>query len=100
MYVEYVERCTMEAFLDCHIHAFRHLGGVPAEILYGQHEKRGDQPPGWQGELQHRVSAFCPSLRLHAQGLPAIQPMGQGQGGAADGLYPGALLAGLRLHDP
>jgi len=34
MYVEYIERCTMEAFLDCHIHAFRHLGGVPAEILY------------------------------------------------------------------
>ena len=34
MYVEYVERCTMEAFMDCHINAFRYLGGVPAEILY------------------------------------------------------------------
>jgi len=34
MYVEYVERCTMESFLDCHINAFKYLGGVPAEILY------------------------------------------------------------------
>ena len=34
MYVEFVERCTLESFLDCHINAFKYLGGVPAEILY------------------------------------------------------------------
>jgi len=34
MYVEYVDRCTLESFMDCHINAFRYLGGVPAEILY------------------------------------------------------------------
>jgi len=34
MYVEFVERCTFEAFLDCHIHAFHFLGGVPTEVLY------------------------------------------------------------------
>lgn len=34
MYVEYVERLTLESFLDCHIRAFGYLGGVPAEILY------------------------------------------------------------------
>lgn len=34
MYVELVERCTLETFLDCHIHAFHFLQGVPAEILY------------------------------------------------------------------
>jgi transposase len=33
-YVEFVERCTLESFLDGHIRAFRYLGGVPAEILY------------------------------------------------------------------
>jgi transposase len=33
-YVEFVERCTMDAFMDCHIHAFAYLQGVPAEILY------------------------------------------------------------------
>lgn len=34
MYVEYVNRCTLESFMDCHINAFRYLRGVPAEILY------------------------------------------------------------------
>jgi len=34
MYVEFVERCTLEVFMDCHLRAFRHLKGVPAEILY------------------------------------------------------------------
>lgn len=34
MYVEFVERCTLESFMDCHLRAFRQLRGVPAEILY------------------------------------------------------------------
>ncbi len=34
MYVEFVDRCTMSVFLDCHIHAFNHFDGVPGEILY------------------------------------------------------------------
>ena len=34
MYVEFVERCTMSAFLDCHKSAFGYFGGVPGEILY------------------------------------------------------------------
>lgn len=34
MYVEFVKRCTLETFMDCHIRAFRYLGGIPAEILY------------------------------------------------------------------
>lgn len=34
MYVEFVDRCTMDVFMDCHISAFRYLQGVPAEILY------------------------------------------------------------------
>jgi len=34
MYVEFIPHCTLESFMDCHINAFRYLGGVPAEILY------------------------------------------------------------------
>jgi transposase len=34
MYVEFVERCTLEVFMDCHIRAFRYFGGIPSEILY------------------------------------------------------------------
>jgi transposase len=34
LYVQFVRRCTLEAFLDCHIGAFHYLKGVPAEVLY------------------------------------------------------------------
>jgi transposase len=34
MYIEFVEQCSLETFLDCHIHAFHYLQGVPGEILY------------------------------------------------------------------
>jgi transposase len=34
MYVKFVEHCTLEIFMDCHINAFHYLGGVPEEILY------------------------------------------------------------------
>jgi len=33
-YTEFVERCTLESFMDGHIRAFRFLQGVPAEILF------------------------------------------------------------------
>lgn len=34
IYAEFIERCDLPGFLDCHLHAFEHLGGVPEEILY------------------------------------------------------------------
>jgi transposase len=34
MYVEFVRHCTMNIFMDCHIHAFKYLQGTPAEVLY------------------------------------------------------------------
>ena len=34
IYSEFVERCDLPTFLDCHIHAFDHFGGVTEEILY------------------------------------------------------------------
>lgn len=34
MYVEYINHCTLDSFMDCHANAFRYLGGIPAEILY------------------------------------------------------------------
>jgi hypothetical protein len=34
IYIEFVERCILERFMDGHIRAFRFLQGVPGEILY------------------------------------------------------------------
>ena len=62
MYVEFVEKRTLEAFMDCHIHAFNYLGGVPKEILYDNMKHvvigREDGKP----IVQHRVLPLCPPL--------------------------------------
>lgn len=34
LYAELIEHCDLPTFLDCHINAFQHFGGVPGEILY------------------------------------------------------------------
>lgn len=34
IYAELVDRCDLAMFLDCHIRAFDHFGGVPEQILY------------------------------------------------------------------
>jgi len=34
MFTWFVDRCSLQAFMDSHIAAFHYLGGVPAEILY------------------------------------------------------------------
>jgi len=34
IYGELIERCDLPTFLDCHVRAFEHFGGVPKEILY------------------------------------------------------------------
>jgi transposase len=38
MYVEFVRRCTLESFLDCHKRAFDYLGGLPGEVFYDSME--------------------------------------------------------------
>jgi transposase len=34
IYAELIERCDLPTFLDCHIRAFEHFGGVPEQLLY------------------------------------------------------------------
>jgi len=34
IYAEFIERCDLPTFLECHIRAFAFFGGVPGEILY------------------------------------------------------------------
>ena len=34
IYAEFIERCDLPTFLDCHINAFQYFSGVPEEILY------------------------------------------------------------------
>jgi len=34
IYTEFIEKCDMPSFLDCHIHAFDYFKGVPDQVLY------------------------------------------------------------------
>jgi transposase len=34
IYGELIERCDLPTFLDCHMRAFDHFGGIPEQILY------------------------------------------------------------------
>jgi transposase len=34
IYGQFIKRCDLSTFLDCHINAFAHFGGVPVQILY------------------------------------------------------------------
>jgi transposase len=34
IYAEFIKRCDLPSFLDCHIRAFEYFGGVAEEILY------------------------------------------------------------------
>ena len=68
MYVEFVERCTLETFMDCHIRAFKHLGGVSAEVLYDNMKNvvigRENGKPNFNVEFLHfaRHYGFTPRV--------------------------------------
>lgn len=57
MYVEFVEQCTLETFMDCHIRGFHYLQGVPAEILYDNMKQvvigRSNGRPVFNNEFLH-----------------------------------------------
>ena len=44
MFAMFVDRCTLQAFMDAHIHAFHYLGGIPMEMLYDNMKACGDRP--------------------------------------------------------
>jgi transposase len=68
MYVEFVERCTLEAFMDCHARAFRYFGGIPSEILYDNMKnvvlRKSEGKPVFNLEFLHFAHhyGFQPSL--------------------------------------
>ena len=61
-YTEFVGRCTLESFMDGHIHAFRYLGGVPSEILYDNMKSvvvsREEGHPVFNAEFLHFAAHY------------------------------------------
>ena len=63
MFAMFVDRCTLQAFMDAHIHAFHYLGGIPMEMLYDNMKHvvidRKDGQTTFNVEFSHFAQHYC-----------------------------------------
>lgn len=69
-YYEFVLKCDMERFLDCHIHAFEHFGGVPTEILYNRMKNVLIRQLAGKLEWNRNFYSFCLHYRFNPLAAP------------------------------
>jgi len=69
-YYEFILKRDMEHFLDCHIHAFEHFGGVPTEILYDRMKNVLIRQLAGKLEWNREFYSFC----LHYRFNPLVAP--------------------------
>lgn len=79
MYVEFVDRCTMSVFLDCHIHAFNHFGGVPGEILYDNMKNVVVRRLVGKVQFNERMMDFAAHYQFKPVACPAYSPWCKGK---------------------
>lgn len=79
MYVEYVERCTMTVFLDCHKNAFGYFNGVPGEILYDNMKNVVIRRFVGQAEFNDTFSDFALHYRFKPAACPPYSPWYKGK---------------------
>jgi transposase len=70
IYGELIERCDLPSFLDCHIRAFEHFGGVPEQILYDRMKNV------FIGKVagKHRFNDTLMGFALHYGFKPEVTP--------------------------
>lgn len=69
-YHEFIKKRDMESFLDCHIRAFEHFGGVPEEILYDRMKNVLIRQMAGKLEWNRDFYSFC----LHYRFKPLVAP--------------------------
>jgi transposase len=76
----FVERCTLEAFMDSHIRAFHSLGGVPAEILYDRmrHIVSQDRKTG-AATFNREFAGFAAHYGFTPKACPPYSPWVKGK---------------------
>ena len=79
MYIEFVERCTLETFMDCHIHAFRFLQGVPAEILYDNMKNVVLGRENWKTVFNLEFLHFAHHYGFQPKACPPYSPWVKGK---------------------
>ena len=70
IYTEFIEKCDMPGFLDCHIHAFDYFKGVPDQILYDRMKNV------YIAKLagKHKFNATLIGFALHYGFTPQVAP--------------------------
>jgi transposase len=70
IYTEFIEKCDMPSFLDCHIHAFDYFKGVPDQILYDRMKNV------YIAKLagKHKFNATLIGFALHYGFTPQVAP--------------------------
>ena len=79
MYIEFVERCTMTVFLDCHQNAFRFFGGVPCEILYDNMRNVVVRRHVGKTEFNRTFLEFCAHWGFKPLACPPYSPWYKGK---------------------
>ena len=70
IYTEFIEKCDMPSFLDCHIHAFDYFKGIPDQILYDR--MKNDYIAKLAGK--HKFNATLIGFALHYGFTPQVAP--------------------------
>lgn len=78
-YVEFVERCTMPVFLECHQNAFGFFGGVPAEILYDNLKNVVIKRLAGAVEWNKTFAEFCAHYGFKPLAAPPYAPWVKGK---------------------
>ena len=70
VYAELIPRCDLPTFLDCHMRAFEHFGGVPSQILYDRMKNV------YIGKLagKHKFNDSLVGFALHYGFKPEVAP--------------------------
>ena len=79
MYVEFIEHCTMTAFLDCHINAFMAFDGVPGEILYDNMRNVVVRRHVGKAEFNKTFLDFAAHYGFKPQACPPYSPWCKGK---------------------
>lgn len=79
MYARFVEQCTLQSFMDCHIRALRYLGGVPAEILYDNMKNVVISRKNGIVVFNHEFLGFANHYRFKPEPCPPYSPWVKGK---------------------
>lgn len=79
IYAEFVDRCTMKTFLECHQRAFGYIGGVPGEILYDNMKNVVIRRLVGRVKWNARFSDFAGHYRFKPVACPPYSPWYKGK---------------------